>query len=134
MSPSPAKETRDDRRVDHAFSLGDPTEGVDENGNVEYALLEQVADPLWMVLDQPQRVAWLDVVGEKQHANIGVLGPDRLGGTEALIGVRRRHANVDDGGVGPFQPYVPHERVRVLGLGDDLDARVLEAGGRFLRA
>src|SRR6266511_5105112 len=73
-----ADEPRDDRRVDHGLSVGDPPQRVDEDCDVEDALLEQVADPFRMLLEQPQRIARLDVVREDKHADRGMLLTDLL--------------------------------------------------------
>ena len=81
------------------LALGDPAQRVDEHRDVEDALLEQVADALGVLLEQPQRVARLDVLGEHQHADVGVLGADPLRRDQALVGVGRRHPDVDDRGV-----------------------------------
>ena len=132
-APSP-QEARDDRRVDDGLALGDPTQRVDEHGNVEDALLEQVADALGMLFEQPQRVAGLDVLGEDEDADIGVLGADPLGGDEALVGVRRRHADVDDRGVRAFESHLSEQALGVVGLGHDVDAGVGRAGARSPRA
>ena len=58
--------------------------------------LVSVADPLWMVLEQADCVARLNVMREDEHADLGMLCPDLLRGEEALVRVRRRHADVDD--------------------------------------
>ena len=63
------REPRDDRRVDHGLAVGDPPQRVDEDRDVEDALLEQVADALGMLLEQPHRVARLDVLREHEHAD-----------------------------------------------------------------
>ena len=68
-----AKQSRDDRRVDHGLAVGEPAQRVDEDRDVEDALLEQVADALGMVLEQAQRVARLDVLRQHQHADRRVL-------------------------------------------------------------
>ncbi len=72
------------------------------------------------------RVARLNVLGEHEHADVGMLGPDPLRGDEALVGVRRRHADVGDCDVGPFEADVPEEALGVLRLADDVDACLLE--------
>jgi hypothetical protein len=36
-------ESRHDRRVDYALALGEPPERVNEDGDVEHAILEQIA-------------------------------------------------------------------------------------------
>ena len=64
--------------------------------DVEDALLEQVADPLRVLLEQPHRVARLDVLRQDQHADLGDArpgsaappqGPRRCG--SAACGCRR---------------------------------------------
>ena len=72
------------------------------------------------------RVAGLDVLGEDQHADLGVLGADPLGGDEALVGVRRRHADVDDRGVGALEPHLSEQALGVIRLGHHVDAGVGE--------
>ena len=62
----PPEQPGDDRGVDHGLAVGDAAQRVDQDGDVEDALLEQVADALGVVLEQAHRVARLDVLG--QHA------------------------------------------------------------------
>ena len=69
---------------------------VDEHGDVRDALLEQVAGALGVLLEQAHRVARLEVVREHEHADLGMRAADLLRGDEALVGVRRRHRDVDD--------------------------------------
>ena len=71
--------------------------------SVGHALLEQVADALGRLLEQPQRVARLEVVGEHEHADVGVLAADLLRGDEPVVGVAGRHADVEDRHVRPRQ-------------------------------
>ena len=94
--------------------------------DVEDALLEQVADALGVLFEQPQRVARLDVLRQHEHADVGVARADPLGGDEALVGVGRGHADVDDRGVGLSEPDVAEQALGVLGLGHDLDSGVPE--------
>src|SRR5437763_5992569 len=77
-----------------------------------------------MVLEQAQGVARLDVLREDEHADLRMLGADRLGGRQPLVGVRRRHSDVDDRRVRPFYTDVPQKPRGVLRLADDLDAGV----------
>ena len=53
-----------------------------------------------------------------------VLGTDRLGRAETLVGVRRRHADVDDRHVREMFPGGPQQGVRVDDLGNDLETGV----------
>ena len=47
-------------------------------------------------------------------------------GAQALVGVRRRHADVDDRDVGLVGAHLAQQLVGVAGLADDVEARVLE--------
>ena len=55
-----------------------------------------------------------------------MLLPDLLGGAQALVGVRRRHADVDDRDVRLVRAHLQHQLVGVPRLADDLEAAVLE--------
>ena len=56
----------------------------------------------------------------------GVLVADLGRGAQALVGVRRRHADVDDRDVGLVGADLAQQVLGVAGLGDDLEARLLE--------
>ena len=79
----------DDRRVDHALALVHARERVGQHAHAGHAFLEQVADPAWVVLDQPHRVMRLEVVGQDEHPDVRVRRADFLGGDEAFVGVGR---------------------------------------------
>jgi hypothetical protein len=83
------------------LAVADAAQRIEQHGDVEDALLEQVADVLGVVLEQPDRVAGLDVLGQHEHSRGGVLRADPLRRDETLVAVCRWHADVDDGGVGP---------------------------------
>src|SRR5439155_16078520 len=119
-------EAGDYRRVDDRLSVADSPERVDQDGDVEDALFEEVADSLGMLLEEADRVRRLDVVRENEHADVGMLGADPLRGDEALVRVGRRHADVDDRSVRSLCPNLPHEGGSVFGLSDDVDACLLE--------
>ena len=55
-----------------------------------------------------------------------MLRADLPGRDEAFVGVRGRHADVDDRRVGSGEPDVSEQLVGVLRLGDDVDSGVLE--------
>ena len=116
-----AHQPRHDRRVDHALALVDPAQRVDQHREVGHALLEQVADALGRVLEQPQRVARLEVVGEHEHADVGVLAADLLRGDEPVVGVAGRHADVEDRHVRPRQRDAAQRLGRRARLADDFD-------------
>jgi hypothetical protein len=54
--------------------------------------------------------------------------PDFLSGTEALVGVRRRHPDVDDRDVGVVARDLEDEVVGARCLRDDVDTGVAEQG------
>ena len=55
-----------------------------------------------------------------------MLGLDRLGGDQALVGMGWRHAEVDQRHVRAGQADLPQQGFGVLGLGDHLDACVAQ--------
>jgi hypothetical protein len=87
-------------------SGGDPLGGVEELRHVEHPVLEQVAEAAQV--HQGDGVHRLDVVGEHEHADLGVRLLDGRGCPGALVGVGGRH------------PHVEHHQVRVR-AGDRLE-------------
>src|SRR5438876_9156889 len=85
-----------------------------------------------MFFDQPHGVMGLDVLGEDEHPDIGMLGADLLCGDEAFVGVVGRHADVDHGGVGLGHADRAQERGGVARLADHVDAGVCEQPGDAL--
>jgi hypothetical protein len=126
LSAASPDQARDDRGVDHRLPVHDAAHGVDYGGDIEHPFLEQVADPLGLVLDKAQGVAGFDVLGQDQDAHLGVFGADGLGGDQAFVGVGWRHADVDQGHVRVGQAHVVEQALGILGLGDHLDAGVAE--------
>ena len=57
---------------------GDPLDRGDEVGQVVDPVLEQIADPLCALLQELERVALLDVLGENEHGGLRVLVADLL--------------------------------------------------------
>ena len=125
LAPSPEK-PRDDRRIDDGLPLAQPPQRVDERGRIVDAVLEQVAGPLGVILEQPHREARLDVLREHEHADRRVELTDALRRDDPLVGVRRRHADVDDRAIGLGRRDRAHQPVDVAGLADDLDAGAVE--------
>jgi hypothetical protein len=74
----------------------------------EDALLEQIADALGVLLEQPHRLAGLDILRQEQDADVGVVGADPLRGHQALVDVRRWHADVDRG-IGLFEQVIAEQ-------------------------
>ena len=132
-SALPPEQAGHDRRVDDRLAFVDATDRLDERRRGEDPVLEQVADPLGVGVEQPHRVRRLDVLREHEHGDVGVVVADSLGGDEPLVGVCRWHLDVDDGDVGCVLPDLFEQLVGVLGLADDVDAGVARAGGRCLR-
>jgi len=75
-------------------------ERVGQHANAGDAFLQQVSDPARVLLDQPHRVARLEVVGEDEHPDAWIRGPDFLGRDESFVGVGGRHLDVDNRDVG----------------------------------
>src|SRR5690349_20407280 len=53
VAPRTAEEPRDDRLIDHRLAVVHASQRVDEHSDVEDALLEEIADPLGMLLHEP---------------------------------------------------------------------------------
>ena len=106
--------------------------GVDEDRDVGHPVLQQVTDPFGVVLEQPERVPRLEILRQHEHADLGMLGSDRVGGDEAFVGVGRRHLDVDDHEVGTLCCDGAEQLVGIAGLGDDLEARLFEEEGNAL--
>ena len=87
-------------RVEYGAALRDPGDRVDEVADVGDAVLEQVADARRGAGEQIRSGPGLDVLGEDEHADLGMILVDRLRGPQSLIGMAGRHPHVDDGHVG----------------------------------
>ena len=96
VAAPPADEPRDHLRVERGAAVRDPFHRGGELLHVGDAVLEQVADALGVSLEQLERVAGLDVLREHEHADSRVALADLLRGAEPLVGVGRRHPDVDD--------------------------------------
>ena len=126
---SASEQPRDDARVDDRLAVRQPPERVDEDRGIADALLEQVAGALGILLEESHREARLDVLGEHEHADLGVEFTDPLRGDDPLVRVRRRHADVDDRAVGLLRRDRTHQAVDVSGLTHHLHARRGRARG-----
>ena len=74
------EEPADDRWVEDAFAVGDAVESVDEQGDVGYPFLEQVAAARGVLLEELDCVARCQVLREDEDADLRVSGPDLAGG------------------------------------------------------
>ena len=119
-SADPPPATRCDR-VDEALDVGD-------------AVLQQVADAGRVVGQQRLRVVGLDVLGQDQHAQVGVLGAQLDRRAQAVVGVVGRHAHVDDRDVGLVGADLAHEVVGVARLRRRRRSPRPRAGARRPRA
>ena len=90
------------------------------------AVLQQVADALGALGEEVERVLRLDVLREDEHAGRRMLLADLPRRAEALVGVRRRHPDVDDRDVGRVRAHLQQQLVGGPGLADDLEAGLLE--------
>jgi hypothetical protein len=122
----PADQLRDDGRIERRPALTDATDGSGELLHVRHAVLEQIADTLGVLAEQLHRIGRLDVLREDEYAAVRPALPDLLGGTQSLVGLRRRHPDVDQGDVRLVQADVPEEILRRAALRHDLEPRVLQ--------
>ena len=101
---SAASRLRDDLGVERRAAAVDTAQRRDEVLDVGDAVLEQVAEPLGILGQHPRRDAELDVLGQDHDRDLRVARADRLRRDQALVGVRRRHPDVDDRDVGLGAP------------------------------
>ena len=115
-----ADEARDHGRVEGRAARRHALDGVDELGDVAHAVLEQVADAGGVVADQLEHVGRLEVLREDEDRDRRMRAPDLGGGHQSIVGVARRHADVDDGDVGHVGAHLEHEVVGVVRAADHL--------------
>ena len=127
-----AEELRDDVGVDDGAAVRDAADGGEELVELDDPVLEQVAEALGAVAEERERVARLDDLREDEHPDLRMLGADRHRRLRPLVGVGRRHADVDDRDVGLLAPHDPLQRVGVTDLRDDLEAVLREDAGDAL--
>jgi hypothetical protein len=120
-------EVGDDGRVEGGAAGGDAFGRGEEFVDFEDAVFEEVAEPC--VGDKVDGVGGFDVLGQHEHADVGVLLFDGAGGAGTFVGEGGGHADVDDGEVGAFAFDGGEELVRVAEGGDHLVAAVAEQAG-----
>lgn len=105
---------RENRRIDHGLAFRDSAERVDEDRDGVDTLLQQVADPLGVLLEQPHRVARLDVLREDEHPDL----PDERFGAEveAALYMAVREAIEDAARRGSCAHFGPRALPRPTGL------------------
>ena len=119
-----ADERGHDLRIERRAAARDAHGRLDELADVEHPVLEQVAEAA--LRHQPDRARGLDVLGEHEHADVGVGVADPARGADAFVGVRRWHPHVDDGEVGLVLADRPAQPVGVIDGGDYRVPAVLE--------
>ena len=112
--------------------LGDPLDRGDEVGEVVDPVLQQVADAFGAFLQQLERVALLDVLGEDEHRRVRVLLADLLRRAQSFVGLGRRHLDVDDRDVGLVRADLQQQILGRAALADDLESLALEQAGDAL--
>ena len=115
----------DDLRVQGRAAAGHGLQRTDQLVDLADPLLQQVAEPGDAVGEQVERVVLLDVLREDEHAGLGELGADPLGGVDSLGGEGRGHPDVGEHRVGAV---VLHGCVQLDRVGrgrDQLDLRGL---------
>ncbi len=110
-------------------SLRHTTNRVDEPFQIGHPVLEQVTHALRALGQKLGRVLLLDVLREYEHTRARKLRADDHGRLQPLVGVSGGHLDVDDRDVWLVCADLAQEIVEVAGLGDDLEAGVLEQAG-----
>src|SRR5215207_959344 len=116
------QQPRDDLRIEGGAAARDPTHRAGEVRRVGHAVLEQVAEMLRGLGQQLGCDAHVDVLGEEHDPHPGMASADLVRGLNPLVGLRRRHADVDDRHVRLVRVDGGEQLLRARGLGDDLDA------------
>jgi hypothetical protein len=65
-------------------------------------------------------------LGEHENGRVGVLGSDPMGGAQALVGMGRRHADVDHRDVRLVRADLAQQVLAVARVAGDLEARLLQ--------
>jgi hypothetical protein len=68
----PAEEPSDDRQVDHHLAFGQALERFDEDGSVADSVLEEITEPLGVLLEELHRVRRLHVLLEQENGDVRV--------------------------------------------------------------
>ena len=123
------QQVADHLRVERRPAGRDAAQRAGEVLDVGHAVLEQVAEPGRRLGQQAHRDAGLDVVREDHDADARMAVAHRAGRDEPLLGVRRRHPDVDDRDVRRVRVDGRDELVGVRRLGDDVEARAAQQRG-----
>ena len=126
------EQRRDQLWIDDDAARDDARDRVRQLVHVEYAVLEQVPDPLLIAVEEPERILGLDVLREHEEADVFEARPDLRGGPQALVGERRRKTDVDEDGIGLLALDDVEQLARGLGLPDELEPRAAEEAPQAL--
>ena len=107
VSALPPDQLAHDGGVEGRTAVRDPSDGRAELLEVGDAILQQIPDPLGARLEQRHRIAGLDVLREEEDADPGMRVADLLRRPQPLVGVRRRHPDVDDRDIGLVHGDMP---------------------------
>ena len=122
------EQLRDDLRVEHRAAFGDPAQRCGEVLEIGDAVFQEVADPGGGLGEEARRDPNLDVLREDHDPDVRVPLSDLLGGTQALVGVRWRHPDVDDRDIRLVARDLEEQVVGAGGLGDHVDTGIAEQG------
>ena len=122
VGPPALDELFDDGPVHDALPGVDAADCIGQLLDACHALLEEVADARGRVFEQAHGVARLQVLGKDEHPGADVLLADSRRCDDALVGVGRRHADVDDREVGFLIAYERHQLIDVTRFADEFEA------------
>src|SRR5215207_2291067 len=108
--------------IEGGAAAGHAPERAREVCRVGHTVFEQVAEALRRFGQQLGGDADLDMVGEQHDADVRVAAADLVRCLDALVSLRRRHADVHDGHVGLVLVDRREQLVGARSLRDDIDA------------
>src|SRR5438874_8722171 len=115
-----ADQRLDHLRVDDRATLRDLPDGREQLIGVGYALLQQVSATRGAAFEERQRVLGIVVLADHQDTDLRVRRAQAVGGANAFLSTRRRHAYVGDDHVWTLTFNGRHERVEVAAGGDEI--------------
>ncbi len=113
-------------------AVRDPFKGVDQRGDVDDAIFQQVAESGRVRLRQGQGVATLHRLRQQQNPQRRPVLPQPRRRLGTLVGEGRRHTDIDDGDIGQALGHGHFERRAVADAGDDLDTGLGQQPGQGL--
>ena len=126
VAPPPAEHPGDHLGVQRRAPAAHRPHGVDEVAQVRDPVLEHVPDAARVVAHQLVHVPLHEVLGEHQHAHVGLLAPDLQRRAQPVVGEVRRHPHVDDGHVRLVPAHLAQQVGRVRRARHHLDPGLLE--------